>query len=69
MGKFTSLFCCVFFFIYHFFYTKVFDGYVSVVCRCGTSATCILFEEHVLSSTRGHTCHRKGTNSSRRDSR
>jgi hypothetical protein len=52
MGKFTSLFCCCFcetyvifmlvFFIYHFFYTRVFDGYVSIVSRCGTSVTCVL---------------------------
>jgi hypothetical protein len=52
MGKFTSLAFCfcepyvifMLFLLYiiFFLYTRVFDGYVFVACRCGTSATCEL---------------------------
>ena len=52
MGKFASfvflLNICNFyvvFYIYRFFYTRVFDRYMSIICRCGTSATYRLCEE------------------------
>jgi hypothetical protein len=65
MGKFvSSFFFCetyvifMFFYIYiNFFYTRVSDRYVSIMCRCGTSATCGLCKELASASARGHTCH------------
>jgi hypothetical protein len=51
MGKFASFFFFLTYIIFmlflyiSFFYTRVFDRYVSIVCRCGTSATYRLCEE------------------------
>jgi hypothetical protein len=58
----------VVFYIYHFFYTRAFDRYVSITCKCGASVTSGLHKEQATSSARGCTRRRKGTDKNRRAS-
>jgi hypothetical protein len=45
----------LFLYISFFLYIRVSDRYVSVMCRCGASASSGLCEDQATSSTRGHT--------------